>query len=74
MNALPKTDPALNSCDEYPFASTVEGGASASIAWVPLAEQVRVDGDDIDVAQGTLLSTFYRENRVIEGDKFFVQP
>jgi hypothetical protein len=39
------------SCDEYPYASTFQGGAGASTAAVPPGEQS---------AQGTLLSAFYR--------------
>ncbi|MFF0204458.1 NucA/NucB deoxyribonuclease domain-containing protein [Streptomyces sp. NPDC005017] len=55
-------------CDEYPFATTREGGRSLNEAyrgwaWVPRREQID---------QGTLMSTFYRENRVIDGDSFWV--
>ncbi|MET7728484.1 NucA/NucB deoxyribonuclease domain-containing protein [Streptomyces mirabilis] len=56
------------SCDEYPFASTREGGFQSGMtngwAWVPAKEQN---------AQGGLLITFYTENRVIDGDAFYVQ-
>jgi ABC-type multidrug transport system ATPase subunit len=38
------------SCDEYPFASTVQGGAHTVIAEVPIAENSK---------QGTMLSGFY---------------
>jgi hypothetical protein len=52
------------SCDEYPFASTVEGGpGKASIAGVPLWEQRRQGGD---------LLAFYRANRIGNGDAFVV--
>jgi hypothetical protein len=40
----------LNSLDEYPFASTFQGGAGASVAEVPLKEQT---------IQGNHLSYFY---------------
>jgi Deoxyribonuclease NucA/NucB len=53
----------LTSCDEYPFASTLEGGAGASIAPVPVSEQN---------SQGGTLSSFYQQNNVPIGGKFFV--
>jgi Deoxyribonuclease NucA/NucB len=53
-----------DSCDEYPFASTAEGGpGKASIAGVPLREQ-RIQGGD--------LAGFYRRHRVGNGDRFVV--
>ena len=52
------------SCDEYPFASTYEGGpGKASIAGVPLREQRRQGGD---------LAGFYRRHRLGNGDAFVV--
>jgi hypothetical protein len=52
------------SCDEYPFASTYEGGpGKASIAGVPLREQ-RIQGGD--------LNGFYRRYRIGNGDAFVV--
>jgi Deoxyribonuclease NucA/NucB len=52
------------SCDEYPFASTIEGGpGKASIAGVPLREQRRQGGD---------LLAFYRRHRIGNGDAFVV--
>ena len=52
------------SCDEYPFASTYEGGlGKASIAGVPLWEQRRQGGD---------LLAFYRRHRIGNGDAFVV--
>ena len=52
------------SCDEYPFASTYEGGpGKASIAGVPLWEQRRQGGD---------LLGFYRRHRIGNGDAFVV--
>lgn len=38
------------SCDEYPFASTYEGGLAATVRFVPLHEQL---------SQGGTLSSFY---------------
>jgi Deoxyribonuclease NucA/NucB len=53
-----------SSCDEYPFASTAEGGpGKASIAGVPLREQRRQGGD---------LAGFYRRHRIGNGDAFVV--
>jgi hypothetical protein len=52
------------SCDEYPFASTYEGGpGKASIASVPVPEQRRQGGD---------LAGFYRRHRIGNGDAFVV--
>jgi Deoxyribonuclease NucA/NucB len=60
--------PAGMSCDEYPFASTKEGGNGAppnsrGWAWVPAGEQN---------SQGGLLNTFYNDNRVLNEDAFWV--
>jgi Deoxyribonuclease NucA/NucB len=52
-----------NSCDEYPFASTYEGGASATRASVPLTE---------NQSQGGTLSSFYTANNIVDGSKFEV--
>jgi hypothetical protein len=46
------------SCDEYPFASTYEGGRGASIAGVPRIEQRR---------QGGALRAFYAKERIRSG-------
>jgi hypothetical protein len=51
------------SCDEYPFASTLEGGRGASIAGVPKLEQRR---------QGGALRAFYAKAKVKVGDPFLV--
>jgi hypothetical protein len=56
--------PIRVSCDEYPFASTYEGGAGASIRGVPLLEQW---------IQGGILSTFYRINSVLDRGQFRVR-
>jgi hypothetical protein len=57
------------SCDEYPFASTQEGGTTLppivrDIAWVPVKEQK---------SQGGLINKFYVQNRVLVGDEFWVE-
>jgi hypothetical protein len=49
--------------DEYPFASTMEGGTGAHVTGVPLAEQ-RI--------QGGTLSSFYRQNGIGHGGRFIV--
>jgi hypothetical protein len=51
------------SCDEYPFASTLQGGRGASIAGVPKVEQRR---------QGGALRAFYAKEHVRVGDSFLV--
>jgi RHS repeat-associated protein len=51
------------SCDEYPFASTREGGLGSQVMGVPAAEQQ---------IQGTTISAFYSTNRVKNGDPFLV--
>jgi hypothetical protein len=51
------------SLDEYPFASTYQGGAGARVIEVPEKEQ--------DM-QGGVLSTFYQNNRLQDGDEFDV--
>jgi hypothetical protein len=49
--------------DEYPFASTTQGGAGARVEGVPLAEQ-RI--------QGGVLSSFYQKFGIGQGDPFWV--
>lgn len=57
--------PPLNtSCDEYPFASTYQGGAGASIRAVTVLEQN---------IQGGTLSAFYRINSIPERGRFRVE-
>lgn len=51
------------SCDEYPFASSVEGGEGARTEEVPLREQN---------CQGGSLRGAYRKAGVTEGDAFLV--
>ncbi|MEC4018300.1 NucA/NucB deoxyribonuclease domain-containing protein [Streptomyces sp. H27-D2] len=56
------------SCDEYPFASTYEGGTtlpagSRGIAWVPEGQQDQ---------QGGRLSAFYKKDRVLDHDSYWV--
>ena len=48
-------------CDEYPFASSREGGIPAQMMWVPKSE---------NDAQGNLLANFYRSNRILIDDEF----
>ena len=51
------------SLDEYPFASTYEGGAGAQVMEVDEKEQRR---------QGGVMSNFYQKNRLQDGDEFNV--
>ncbi len=60
--------PKGKSCDEYPFATTHEGGhavpaADRGWAWVPEEEQN---------SQGGFLKKFYYQNRVLDLDGFWV--
>ncbi|GGV53569.1 hypothetical protein GCM10010245_84650 [Streptomyces spectabilis] len=60
-------EPGL-SCDEYPFASTREGGHNVSAdsrgtAWVPLQEQRQ---------QGGRIQTFHKKERIVHRDAFWV--
>ncbi|MEV7617527.1 NucA/NucB deoxyribonuclease domain-containing protein [Streptomyces sp. NPDC089799] len=57
------------SCDEYPFASTLEGGhhvppSSRGTRWVPASEQNK---------QGGRIQTFHKKERVVHGDGFWVK-
>ncbi|MFJ3842200.1 NucA/NucB deoxyribonuclease domain-containing protein [Streptomyces sp. NPDC090054] len=61
--------PTGKSCDEYPFARTHQGAAKSERrdwgwAWVPVSEQRQ---------QGGRVSAFYQTQRVLGGDKFWVQ-
>jgi len=49
--------------DEYPFASSIQGGVGARVQGVPLAEQ-RI--------QGGMLARFYAQHGIGEGDPFRV--
>jgi Deoxyribonuclease NucA/NucB len=57
------TYPGKGSCDEYPFASTLEGGVDARTEEVPVREQD---------CQGGTLSTAYRYQNITTGTKFLV--
>jgi RHS repeat-associated protein len=54
----------VGSPDEYPFASTMEGGADAFVTDVPLREQH---------VQGGVVSRFYQQRGIEHGDKFRVR-
>lgn len=62
-SSRPLVSPYILSRDEYPFASTVEGGLAVSTAWVPVWEQ------NIQSAQ---ISSIY--SYVKPGDRFIVDP
>jgi len=49
--------------DEYPFASTLEGGSGAFVSGVPIAEQ-RI--------QGGVINNFYRKAGILNGGRFNV--
>ncbi|EST05430.1 hypothetical protein PSEUBRA_005107 [Kalmanozyma brasiliensis GHG001] len=50
-----------NSCDEYPYASSQEGGAGSVTRCVPSTENSR---------QGGTLSSFYTNNGIEDGDAY----
>ena len=62
--AFPSPRPDWEQCDEYPFASTLEGGPTALADLVPATE---------NRSQGGNINNFYFQNRVVPGDKFFVK-
>ncbi|CAB4023437.1 Hypothetical predicted protein [Paramuricea clavata] len=53
-----------NNCDEYPFASSREGGAGAEIKLVPSRENSK---------QGGLLGAFYRKHKIGNGGCYNVR-
>jgi uncharacterized Zn-binding protein involved in type VI secretion len=59
-----KTRTAGKSWDEFPFASSMEGGAKAKVAEIDTSEQSK---------QGGTLSAFYQNNGITQGKKFKVQ-
>jgi hypothetical protein len=62
-----KTNSTTPTCDEYPFASSAEGGnkypADQKLKWVPKGS---------NDAQGRALNTFYGQNRILDGDPYFI--
>ena len=56
--------PVATSCDEYPFASTQEGGTGASIRAVSL---------EANRSQGGILVGGYNSWRILNGDAYYVQ-
>jgi hypothetical protein len=55
--------------DEYPFASTMEGGRS-----LPASDRIcALVPDSENDAQAIILRNFYRLNRILDGDAFWVQ-
>ena len=57
--ACGSVDTGTLSCDEYPLASSREGGAGASTEAVPLAS---------NNSQGGIMSSFYQAQRVLDQD------
>ncbi len=66
-NALIGASPYTGAqCDEYPFASSTQGGTDDTrIAWVPGEEENGVQGRD--------LLKYYRDGRIMYGDNFYVR-
>ncbi|WP_331724222.1 NucA/NucB deoxyribonuclease domain-containing protein (plasmid) [Streptomyces longwoodensis] len=61
--SLPR--PSLLSCDEYPFASTWQGGSTGNYSRRFIDEKQNSGG-------GRALANFYLYNRIIEADRFLV--
>ncbi len=64
-----KKKDSSDSCDEYPMASTYQGAyfvgkSRTSVAHVPLTD---------NSYNGNLLNDFYRNNRILDGDEFWVK-
>lgn len=55
--------PEGQNCDEYPFATTEEGGEGARVVLVPKRE---------NSSQGGRLGAFYKSNNIENGDRFRV--
>jgi hypothetical protein len=49
--------------DEYPFASSMQGGGGSWVGHVPLSQQN---------AQGALLKNFFKQNNIMPGDQYRV--
>lgn len=64
---FPKTT-RENSCDEYPFASTYQGAHTGGGSYSHKAVNLEQNTN-----HGNSLSRFYAENRMLDGDKFWVQ-
>jgi Deoxyribonuclease NucA/NucB len=62
LESVPNIRPL--SRDEYPFASSMEGGSGAWVGHVPVAQQN---------SQGGILSNFFRRNGIQAGDQYGVQ-
>ena len=61
LDGVPNIRPL--SRDEYPFASSLEGGAGSWIGHVPVSQQN---------AQGAILKNFFKQNNIQPGDQYRV--
>ena len=61
LDGVPNIRPL--SRDEYPFASSLEGGAGSWIGHVPVSQQN---------AQGAILKNFFKQNKIQPGDQYRV--
>lgn len=55
---------ANKSLDEFPFASSKQGGKGAAVAPIPVSEQCK---------QGGKMSAFYQKHGIGDGDSFVVK-
>ncbi|MFU8876020.1 PKD domain-containing protein [Micromonospora sp. SL4-19] len=62
-------------CDEYPFASTLQGAAARRLRGMPVDFSVRAVLADDNVRAGAQLPPFYRDDRILyrDNDWFWVQ-
>ena len=61
LDGVPNIRPL--SRDEYPFASSLQGGAGSWIGHVPVSQQN---------AQGAILKNFFKQNSIKAGDQYQV--
>ncbi|MFW5420951.1 hypothetical protein J0910_30490 [Nocardiopsis sp. CNT-189] len=64
-----KGDGDLVNCDEYPFASTYEGASTGDRR----SFSARLIGGDDNKEAGHILLLTYQEQRILDGDPFYVQ-
>jgi hypothetical protein len=63
LSGVPKANPGF-SLDEFPFASSTQGGSGAAVEEIPVSEQN---------AQGGKMSSFYQNNNVGNGQSYIVK-
>ncbi|MFJ9083833.1 NucA/NucB deoxyribonuclease domain-containing protein [Streptomyces sp. NPDC102384] len=64
---MEEEDARAESCDEYPFASTQEGGATGVFSHRMINEDHNATAGGSDS-----LLKFYKSNRILNGDAFWM--